>query len=111
MGGGWTEVAGRLVQQRTIFAMNKLTLVFLIGLLTMCGCAHQYVIKLNNGAQIVTASKPKSKGNSYYFKDAKGREHLIPMGRVSEIEPASMVRSDYSPIAQPVKKKHWYWPF
>ena len=41
--------------------MNKSALPLLIGLITLTGCAHHYVMKLTNGAQITTASKPKLK--------------------------------------------------
>lgn len=91
--------------------MNKLTLTFLLSLLTLCGCAHQYVIKLNNGTQIVTPSKPQLKGNSYHFKDAKGQEHVVSLGRVTEVGPVSMASEDYNPITPAPAKKHWYWPF
>jgi hypothetical protein len=53
--------------------MKNLTLLLLLaGALAWSGCARHYVMKLNNGTQIVTASKPKRKGAAYYFKDAKG---------------------------------------
>ena len=95
--------------------MNKLLLPLLIGLLTFCGCAHQYVIKLSNGHTITTASKPKLKGSSYHFKDAKGRETVIPAGRVLEVEPASMAEeeSKANQFVAPTRTKprHWYWPF
>ena len=77
----------------------------------LCGCAHNYVVKLSNGTQFTTASKPKLKGNSYYYKDASGREHSIPQGRVSEIAPASMVEEENSWNRPETPKKKWYWPF
>lgn len=80
--------------------MNKLVLSLLISLLVLCGCAHQYVMKLTNGMQVTTASKPKLKGGNYYFKDAKGREVSVPQGRVREIEPASMTKEE-KPMFKP----------
>ena len=76
----------------------------------LCGCASHYVIRLSNGEQIITASKPKVVGASYQFKDAKGRLHIIPRGRVQEVEPASMAREETKSFQQrgPAKPKHWY---
>jgi hypothetical protein len=91
--------------------MKNLTLAFLLAMLTLCGCAHQYVMKLNNGMQVTTATKPQLEGNSYHFKDAKGQEHVISMGRVTEITPASMARDEARPVSSPQAQKHWYWPF
>jgi hypothetical protein len=44
--------------------------------------------------QITTASKPKLKGATYYFKDASGRVNKIPQSRVIEIMPASMAKEE-----------------
>ncbi len=63
-----------------------------------CGCSQQYLIKLNSGGQITTASKPRLKNGSYYFKDAKGNVQAIAAGRVREIEPASMAKEEKSPF-------------
>ena len=70
--------------------MKKAALPLFIGLIALTGCAHHYVMKLNNGAEITTASKPKLKEGIYYFKDAKGEEHFVAAGRVREIAPASV---------------------
>ncbi len=90
--------------------MNKPLLPLLLGLLLLCGCAHQYVMKLTNGHEIVTASKPKLQGVSYHFKDAKGQEHVIPQGRVMTIEPASVAEEEKKPPPEYKlkKSKHWY---
>jgi hypothetical protein len=90
--------------------MKKLILTLFVGLLIATGCSHQYVMKLTNGHEITTASKPKLKGASYHFKDAKGNDTVIPQGRVLQIEPASMAREEekaFKPAA-PKKPKHWY---
>ncbi len=80
--------------------MNKLVLILLVGLAALCGCTHHYVMKLTNGMQITTASKPKLKEGFYYYKDAKGEQVRIPRGRVRQIEPASMAKEE-KPIFKP----------
>ncbi len=75
---------------------NKLiaALVVLLCLTVLPGCARHYIMKMSNGVQITTASKPKLKGSSYYFKDASGREQSVPQGRVQEILPASRAKEE-----------------
>jgi hypothetical protein len=72
--------------------MKKVLLPLVLAVFTFSasGCARNYVMRLSNGMQITTASKPKLKGATYYFKDATGRVNTIPQGRVLEIMPASM---------------------
>jgi hypothetical protein len=84
--------------------MNKLVLPILVSMLALCGCAHKYVLKLNNGRQITAAGKPKLKGGSYCFKDAAGREVSIPQSRVREIEPASMAKEE-KPLFKPTVER------
>jgi hypothetical protein len=91
--------------------MNKAALPLLIGLIAVTGCAHHYVMKLNTGAQITTASKPKLKEGIYYFKDAKGEEHAVAATRVREIAPASVAQQEdkAKPMKSgPQKKRKWY---
>ena len=89
--------------------MKELALPLLIGLLALSGCASHYVIKLNSGARITTTNKPQLKGSVYTFKDAKGEQHFIAVGRVREIEPASMAAQEDKPKRVKVKHKHkWY---
>ena len=83
----------------------------LVGLMLLAGCAHTYVMKLSNGTQITTATKPTCKDGIYYFKDAKGEEHAIAAARVREIAPASVAAQENK--AQPIhskaqKMRHWY---
>ena len=91
-------------------SMKRPILSLLVAGLMLCGCTSHYVIRLSNGQEVITASKPKVVGGSYHYKDAHGNEHTISRGRVQAIEPASMARDEYrSP--QPVQskpKKHWY---
>ncbi len=96
--------------------IQKLFPALFVAAIILCGCAHQYVINLSNGRTITTASKPKLKGNSYYYKDAKGAEIAVPAGSVRQIEPASMAKEDADAKkkqfqTQTQKKRHWYWPF
>ncbi len=84
--------------------MNNWVLLFVILPIALCGCTHRYVMKLSNGMQITTASKPKPKGAYYSFKDAKGQEVLIPQSRVREIEPASMAKEE-KPMFKPTVSK------
>jgi len=91
--------------------MNKAALPLLIGLITLTGCAHHYVMKLTNGAQITTASKPKLKDGTYRFKDAKGEEQHVPVFVVREVAPASVAERENK--SQPMKlksekKRKWY---
>jgi hypothetical protein len=72
-------------------------------LLACCGCSHSYVIRMTNGRQIVTATKPKLKGNAYYWKDANGQVQSMSEGRVREILPASMAKEE-KPLFNPSKQ-------
>jgi hypothetical protein len=92
-------------------AMKNPALSLLIGLIALTGCAHHYVLKLTNGAEVTTATKPKLKDGVYHFKDAQGEDHLVPATRVRELEPASLAERENKPPslkAAPVKKKKWY---
>jgi len=96
---------------RQRFAMNKSALALCFGLIALTGCAHHYVMKLTNGMEITTATKPKLKEGIYYFKDAKGEEHFVSVSRVRELAPASTAqREDKAPPlkADPPKKRKWY---
>ncbi len=77
----------------------------------LCGCATQYVMKLNNGMQVTCPGKPKLKGAYYYYKGPHGEEQAIPQSRVSEVAPASMVKEENKFKMPEQKHKHWYWPF
>jgi hypothetical protein len=92
--------------------MNKLALPLLVGALVLTGCASGYVIKLTNGTEITSASKPRREGGAYVFKDAKGEEHSVAAGRVSEIAPSSMAAEAKKPKARPSApvphKRKWY---
>jgi hypothetical protein len=89
---------------------RKLALTLLVSLAVLCGCAHQYLMKLSNGDQIISLSKPKLQGTSYHFTDGEGVECVIPQGRVAKIETVSVVKEEKKPLspAKPKKPKHWY---
>ena len=68
-------------------------------------------MKLDNGMEITTASKPKLKEGTYSFKDAKGEEHFVGAGRVREVAPVSVAARERK--AKPFKsespkKRKWY---
>ena len=90
--------------------MKKLGLALGLGMLMVSGCAHQYVMKLSNGSQIVTPHKPKLQRSMYYYKGARGEVYTIPQSRVLEIEPASMVQDENKFTPAKPKKSHW-WKF
>jgi len=82
--------------------MKKISLLLLLSLTVLCGCAHTYVITLDNGKRVTTASKPKLQNGRYVFKDAMGRPSYLAASRVREIAPASMVKEEKSMFnAQP----------
>lgn len=76
--------------------MKKLPVLLVLLLWSLTGCVHPYVIKLSNGRELTTASKPRLKGANYYYKDARGQEVAIPQSRVIEILPASMAKEEKS---------------
>ncbi len=84
--------------------MKKILALAAAGIF-MCGCSSTYVIKMNNGLRITTASKPKLKNGFYVYKDAKGNLQQIPQNRVLEIAPESMAQESDSSFKPPVKKK------
>ena len=92
-------------------AMKRSGALLLVGLLVLTGCASAYVLKLTNGTQITTPSKPRLENGVYYFKDAKGQQQSVLAARVREVAPASVAKAEDKP--QPVKmksdkKRKWY---
>jgi hypothetical protein len=79
--------------------MKKLFSLCLMVLLFGSGCATHYIMTLDNGAQITTKGKPKLKNGIYHFKDIRGQDTTISMGRVTEIAPASMVKEKKAPFS------------
>lgn len=89
---------------------RKLVLTLLVSVTVLCGCAHQYLVKLSNGDQIISLSKPKLQETSYYFTDGEGVECVIPQNRVVKIETVSVVKEEGKPLspAKPKRPRHWY---
>ena len=81
-----------------------LTLPCALAVLMLCGCAHNYVITLNNGSRINTAGKPKFEKGVYIFKDGRGQKAYVPAGRVREVAPASMVAEQDKSRFNPSKR-------
>ena len=95
----------------------KLKLAFmLVGLVVLCGCAHQYLITLRNGDQILCLDKPKLKGTSYHFTDNTGGKDVIAQSRVLKVRAVSVESAEQTPAtsetpefpAKPKKPRHWY---
>jgi len=88
----------------------KLALTVLASLALLCGCAHQYLMKLSNGDQLISLSKPKHVGTSYHFTDTSGIAHVIAQSRVIKVERVSPAKEEEKPSspASPKKPKHWY---
>src|SRR5215208_2720104 len=72
------------------FVMTKLIPALLMCLLLTSGCARHYVITLNSGRQITTATKPRLNGVLYTYKDLSGQAGHVSASQVSQIMPASM---------------------
>jgi hypothetical protein len=87
-----------------------LNLILLIALTALSGCAHHYLIKLTNGDQMISFSKPKVKNGSYHFRDEGGYERVIPRSRVAKIETGAAVEEQKKPTtpSTPKKSRHWY---
>ena len=92
----------------------KLAFTLLVSLAGLCGCAHQYLMKLKDGGQMISYSKPKLQGTNYHFTDGSGAKYLIPKSRVVKIRAVSVVNEETKPAsspsfpANPKKPKHWY---
>ena len=74
--------------------MKKLALIGLAAMMVCCGCARRYIIKFNNGDQIVVRGKPEHRGNSYYWKNPNGEVRRVSDGSVALIEPAAMSKKE-----------------
>ncbi len=91
--------------------MKMPAIALLIGVTMLTGCAHSYVLRLTNGSEITTASKPHFKDGAYYFKDAKGEVQWVMAASVSEIAPASIAKAENKSQATKIKsdkQRKWY---
>ena len=87
----------------------KLALILLFSQAAFCGCAHQYLIKLSNGDQLLSYSKPKKQWDSHHFTGETGVKCMVPQNRVVKIKSVSVVKEEPKPPPPPPKKpKHWY---
>ena len=88
----------------------ELTLTLLVSLAALCGCAHHYLMKLSDGDQTVSVSKPKLQGTNYHFTGTDGVGYAIPRSRVVKIKTISVEEPVKRPSSQPKpnKPKHWY---
>ena len=94
--------------------MKRLLLALVLA--SLCGCAHQYVMKLNSGQVIYTPHKPKLQGGFYHYKDLQGRDNAVAQSRVAEIATASQAKEEAKEEQKafksnyPKPKTHW-WQF
>ena len=95
---------------RTPILKRRLAFTLLLSLGVLCGCAHEYLMELRNGGQVISRSKPIPRGTNYYFTDISGEEHLIPQSRVMKIKTVSVVKEENKPSSPPKPKtrRHWY---
>ena len=65
------------------------SLLSILLLLFLVGCANRYKITLTNDNVLTTTSRPRlnEEKSAYHFKDARGRATSLPVIRVKEIEP------------------------
>src|SRR2546423_5325361 len=81
-----TKTESRSAKLSSAKTRVRFALTLLIGLTLLPGCAHRYLIKLTNGAQMISVSKPKVQDGNYRFRDETGGECVIPRSRVVKIE-------------------------
>ena len=88
----------------------KLALTLLVTQALLSGCAHQYLMKLSNGDQLLSYSKPKKQGDSYHCTGETGVNFFVPQNRVVKIKAVSVVKEETKPVApaKPRRPKHWY---
>ena len=87
-----------------------LALTLLVSQAVLCGCTHHYLMKLSNGDQTISLSKPKLQGNDYHFTGGNGVEYVIAKDRVAKIKTISAIEEKKQPVpaAKPKQPKHWY---
>ena len=67
-------------------------------------------MKLSDGDQTISLTKPKLQGTNYHFTSGDGVEYVIPESRVAKIKTISAIKVEQKPLspAKPKKPKHWY---
>jgi len=93
---------------RTPRIQLKLALTLLVTQAVLSGCAHQYLLKLDNGGQILSYSKPKKHGERYLYTSDTGAKLMIPQNRVVGIKSVTVVKEEPKAPPSPKKPKHWY---
>jgi hypothetical protein len=88
----------------------RLVATLLVCLVGLCGCVHEYLMKLSDGGRIISLSRPKLQGTNYLFTDQMGQGGVIPRSHVVKIQAVSLVKEENkpSPPAKPNKPRHWY---
>jgi hypothetical protein len=86
----------------------KLALTLLVTQAVLSGCANQYLLKLDNGGQILSYSKPKKQGDGYLYTSDTGAKLMIPQNRVVRIKSVTVVKEEPKAPPTPKKPKHWY---
>ena len=69
----------------------RLALTLLAGLVGLCGCVHEYLMRLSDGGQVISLSKPRLQGTNYYFTDTAGSPSAVPQSRVVKVQAISLV--------------------
>jgi hypothetical protein len=89
---------------------RKLALPLLVSLVVLCGCAHHYLMKLSDGDQTISVSKPILQGTNYLFTGTDGVGYMVPRSRVVKIKTISADDQEKRPLSppKPHRPKHWY---
>jgi hypothetical protein len=89
---------------------RNLALMLLVSLAVLSGCTHHYLIKLSNGDQTISLTKPKLQGTNYHFTGGDRVGYVIPKSRVVKIRAISALQEEQKPTSppKPKKPKHWY---
>jgi len=94
--------------------MNRFKHAWVLGVLViLCGCRHQYLMKLSNGDQIISSTRPKVQGTNYLFTDDNRVHYVIPRSRVAKIRPVTVEKEVRDPMSAPPavnqqRSKRWY---
>lgn len=88
----------------------RLALTLLLSLSVLSGCAHDYLITLDNGDQVLSLSKPKRHGDHYRFTGDDGVGCVIPEKRVLKVRAVSLPQEEHAPPTPtaPQRPRHWY---
>jgi hypothetical protein len=105
---GWRRAreGGRLEREVIVKAASTA----LVGLVCFCGCAHEYLLKLHDGDEILAMTKPKLQGTNYFFTDRTGSPCVIAESHVAKIRAVTVVEEKPKQVTPPPPKKpkHWY---